>query len=152
MSRLNTGTESSRGASQKPVVATIVYSRAEPSITRRPSHSHAHSITATPPHSSSDDNTSPWPKRSQDRCSDSSSGSCSRVLPAPSPPAVISTAPRKPSSAGRASGEVVNADSRAKLVTGSSGPVGGQPGELGKARLCLYVDRCGTEGFQRPPW
>ncbi len=67
---------------------------AEPSITRRPSHSHANSITATPPHSSTDDSTRPWPKRSQDRCSDSSSGSCSRVLPAPRPPTVISTAPR----------------------------------------------------------
>ena len=67
---------------------------AEPSITRRPNHSHANSITATPPHSSSDESTRPWPKRSHDRCSDSSSGSCSRVLPAPSPPAVIIAAPR----------------------------------------------------------
>ena len=117
MSRLNTGTDSSSGASQKPVVATIVYSRAEPSITLRPSHNHANSITATPPHSSTDDSTSPCPKRSQDRCRDSSSGSCSRVLPAPRPPAVIIAAPRNPSSAGLASGDVVNADSRANVVT-----------------------------------
>ena len=87
------------------MVATIVYSRAEPSITLRPSHNHANSITATPPHSSTDDSTSPCPNRSHDRCIDSSSGSCRRVLPAPSPPAVIIAAPSKPSSAGRAAGE-----------------------------------------------
>ena len=83
MSRLKTGTLSSSGASQKPVVATMVYSVALRSTTRRPSHSQANSITATPNHSSTEDNTRPWPNRSQDRCSDSSSGSCSRVLPAP---------------------------------------------------------------------
>ena len=48
VSRLNTGTDSSSGASQKPVVATIVYSLALRSATRRPSHSHANSMTATP--------------------------------------------------------------------------------------------------------
>src|SRR4029077_1440752 len=37
VSRLNTGTDSNSGASQNPVVATIVYSVAERSITRRPS-------------------------------------------------------------------------------------------------------------------
>src|SRR5262249_18998491 len=108
VSRLNTGTDSSRGASQNPVVATIVYSVAVRSITRRPSHSQAMSITATPTHSSTDDNTRPWPNRSQDRCSDSSRGSCRRVLPAPSPPVVINTAPSAPSSAGCACGDFAN--------------------------------------------
>ena len=59
MSRLNTGTDSSSGASQNQVVATIVYSSALRSATRRPSQSHANSMTATPPHSRIDENTRP---------------------------------------------------------------------------------------------
>ena len=142
-----------------------MYSRAVPSTTRRPSHSHANSITATPPHSSTDDSTSPWPKRSQDRCSDSSSGSCSRVLPAPSPPAVISIAPRKPSSAGPASrrgGELREQPrERASTPAGSarsrSGSASTQAVRLAanlassaRPALACGVDRCGRQRVQRP--
>ena len=98
-----------------PVVATMVYSSALRSITRRPSHSQAISISVTPIHSSTDDSTRPCPNRSQDTCSDSRSGSCSRVLPAPSPPAVINTAPIAPSSAGRACGDDVHQTDRNTL-------------------------------------
>ena len=59
MSRLNTGTLSRSGSSQNHVVATMVYSFAEPSTTRRPSHSQATSITATPSHSSTEETTRP---------------------------------------------------------------------------------------------
>src|SRR6478752_153754 len=57
VSRLNTRTDSNSVASQNPVVATIVYSVAVRSITRR--HSQAISISATPTHSSTDDSTRP---------------------------------------------------------------------------------------------
>ena len=110
MSRLNTGTDSSSGASQKPVVARIMNSVVSPARVRRPSNSQAISIRATPVHNTIDDSTSPCPKRSQDMCSDSSSGSCGLVLPAPSPPTVISTEPKKPSFAGRACGVAANAE------------------------------------------
>src|ERR1700736_6525008 len=86
----------------------MVNSVASPATTRRPSISHAISIRATPVHNRIDDSTSPWPKRIQDRCIDSSSGSCGLVLPAPSPPTVISTEPAKPSFAGPAPGAVAN--------------------------------------------
>ena len=82
MSRLKRGTLNSSGASQNPVVASIVYSltRSDPSVcrlsARRPNHSQAVTIRATPIHSTSEETTSPWPNRSQDRCRDSSSGSC----------------------------------------------------------------------------
>ena len=108
MSRLNTGALSSRGSSQNPVVTTIVYSVAERSTTRRPNHSHASSISATPAHSRIEDSTSPCPNRNHDRCIDSSTGSLTRVLPAPSPPAAIRAAPRAPSRAGRPSGDSAN--------------------------------------------
>ena len=66
MSRLNTGTLSNSGVSQKPVVASIVYLVAVRSITRRPSHSQANSIAATPHHSSTEETTRPWPNLSHD--------------------------------------------------------------------------------------
>lgn len=66
MSRLNTGTDTSSGASQKPVVAFMTNSVASPANTRRPRLSQAISIRPTPVHSTIDDSTRPWPKRSQD--------------------------------------------------------------------------------------
>ena len=68
MSRLKSGTLASSGMSQNPVVATIVYSVGRlPSISFRPSDNQATSISARPPHRSTDETTSPWPNRSQDR-------------------------------------------------------------------------------------
>src|SRR5690606_39912632 len=70
------------------------------------------SIRVTPVHSRVDDTTRPWPNRNQDRYSDSGRGACTRLVPAPSPPAVISTAPNPPSSAGRPAADRANGLSR----------------------------------------
>ncbi|SKV06480.1 Uncharacterised protein [Mycobacteroides abscessus subsp. abscessus] len=67
-------------------------------------------MRTTPSHMQIEDTTSPWPKRSQDSPADSSSGSCWRVLPAPSPPMATRIAPPNPIAAARPAGDRRNED------------------------------------------
>src|SRR5258707_6680756 len=91
------------------------------------------------------------------------------MLPAPRPPAVISTAPRKPSRAGPASGAVANARSRERrwltdsfvavelvsgvslgVAIGSGGSIRCLPGQFGQSRLGCRVDGGGLQRAQCP--
>ncbi|SLI87202.1 Uncharacterised protein [Mycobacteroides abscessus subsp. abscessus] len=79
------------GRSPKPIVV-------------RPSRTQAVIISNTPIQITIVDSAYPCPNRNHDRCSASSSGSRLRTLPAPKPPKVIISAPRKPSRAAWPSG------------------------------------------------